>query len=173
MANRAGKYKLSKKESALSLVDGGTVTGNLTLGADTQLQITSPVSGSATAMTISKATHAGRTVMLPQNVAAGVVHVMPAPEVGVHYHFVRVGTAVANEDISFASDAASAFFEGAIGFHDDAGGSDLGTVYCDGTTEDLIDLKVPGAVDLHFVGKSSTVYYVYGNVSSATIFTCT
>ena len=29
MANRVGKYKLSKKESALSLADGGTVAGNM------------------------------------------------------------------------------------------------------------------------------------------------
>jgi len=29
MANRVGKYKLSKKESTLSLADGGTVAGNI------------------------------------------------------------------------------------------------------------------------------------------------
>ena len=30
MAQRIGKYKLSKKESELSIIDGGTVTGALT-----------------------------------------------------------------------------------------------------------------------------------------------
>ena len=34
MANRVGKYKLSKKESALSLADGGTVTGDLVVTGD-------------------------------------------------------------------------------------------------------------------------------------------
>ena len=171
MAKRVGKYKITKRESALNLTDGGNVTGDINFTSDAQVQIINPVSGSATAITVSKATHAGRTTMLPQNISAGVVHVMPAPEVGVHYHFVRVGTAVSNEDISFASDAASAFYEGAIGFLD-YGGSAQATVYCNGTSEDLIDLKAPGTVDLHFVGKSSTVYYVYGSVNSATILTC-
>ena len=31
MATRVGKYKITKRESALNLTDGGTVTGNLTL----------------------------------------------------------------------------------------------------------------------------------------------
>jgi hypothetical protein len=31
MASRVGKYKLSKKESALSLEDGGTIAGALTV----------------------------------------------------------------------------------------------------------------------------------------------
>ena len=31
MATRVGKYKISKRESALNLTDGGTVTGNLTI----------------------------------------------------------------------------------------------------------------------------------------------
>ena len=31
MANRVGKYKLSKKESELSLADGGTVAGNINI----------------------------------------------------------------------------------------------------------------------------------------------
>ena len=29
MANRVGKYKVSKKDSELSIADGGTVTGDL------------------------------------------------------------------------------------------------------------------------------------------------
>ena len=34
MANRVGKYKLSKKESALSLADGGTISGDVTITGD-------------------------------------------------------------------------------------------------------------------------------------------
>ena len=32
MSKRIGKYKISKKESAVSLIDGGTATGNVLLG---------------------------------------------------------------------------------------------------------------------------------------------
>ena len=31
MAKRVGKYKITKRESALNLTDGGTVSGNLTV----------------------------------------------------------------------------------------------------------------------------------------------
>ena len=33
MAKRIGKYKVSKKESALSALDGGSITGNLFVNA--------------------------------------------------------------------------------------------------------------------------------------------
>ena len=33
MANRVGKYKISERESALNLTDGGTIQGNITIGA--------------------------------------------------------------------------------------------------------------------------------------------
>ena len=32
MAKRIGKYKITKRESELSLADGGTINGNVTLG---------------------------------------------------------------------------------------------------------------------------------------------
>jgi hypothetical protein len=37
MANRVGKYKISKRESALNLTDGGTVQGDLTVDGATTL----------------------------------------------------------------------------------------------------------------------------------------
>ena len=37
MANRIGKYKLSKKESALSTADGGDIKGNLSVTGNTTL----------------------------------------------------------------------------------------------------------------------------------------
>ena len=37
MATRVGKYKITKRESALNLTDGGTVTGNLTVTGDVTL----------------------------------------------------------------------------------------------------------------------------------------
>ena len=33
MAKRIGKYKISKKESALSILDGGTITGTVNMSA--------------------------------------------------------------------------------------------------------------------------------------------
>ena len=37
MASRVGKYKLSKRDSALSLADGGTVNGNLNIAGNVDI----------------------------------------------------------------------------------------------------------------------------------------
>tara|TARA_Y100000310_G_C20613912_1_gene779544 strand:- start:43 stop:576 length:534 start_codon:yes stop_codon:yes gene_type:complete len=144
---------------------------NNTFIANTAVQVVNPVSGSASAITVTKATHAGRTTMIPQSAGSGIVHVMPTPVEGVKYHFVYVGGDVANEDISFDL-TENGTFEGAITFLDN-GGSGLATVYCTKTNNDVIDLKVPNAFDLTFIGKDTSTYYVYGNVTSATTLTCT
>ena len=49
MSKRIGKYKVSKKESELSLGDGGTITGALTVtGADITFSDFSDQAGAAT-----------------------------------------------------------------------------------------------------------------------------
>ena len=69
MANRIGKYKLSKKEAALSLADGGEIKGSLTGLSDSQFTIVNPVSGSDADISVTKATHGGRVTFVP-NVSA-------------------------------------------------------------------------------------------------------
>jgi hypothetical protein len=49
MATRVGKYKMSKRDSALSLEDGGTIAGSLTVtGADIKFSGFSLQAGAAT-----------------------------------------------------------------------------------------------------------------------------
>ena len=45
MASRIGKYKVSKKESAISLVDGGNVSGTLTIDPKSTIELASSVTG--------------------------------------------------------------------------------------------------------------------------------
>ena len=47
MAQRIGKYKVSKRESALSLADGGTVAGNLDVTGTVTLSGLSEGSGAS------------------------------------------------------------------------------------------------------------------------------
>ena len=61
MANRVGKYKLSKKDSALSLVDGGTASGRIS------------TSGPAASVAFSGGSAAGTGTALKDN--AGVITV--------------------------------------------------------------------------------------------------
>ena len=47
MAKRIGKYKVDQKESTLSIADGGTVTGNLSVTGDVTLSGLGTIKGSS------------------------------------------------------------------------------------------------------------------------------
>jgi hypothetical protein len=177
MAQRVGKYKLTKREQETSLVDGGTiagsanVTGTFEVSGDAKLRKNNVISGSSTAITVAEATHAGRTTIIPRGHTALVTHLMPAPTEGVKYHFVYVGDAVASEDIEFSADASGADFEGTIVHLHEGANDSVDVVYCK-PDEDVIDLKIPQAFELTFIGKDDTTYYVWGHSTSATVPTC-
>jgi len=64
------------------------------------------------------------------------------------------------------------FFHGAIAHHDSNQGSQTTSiVWGDGDSNDKIKLDVPEAFDVHFMGKSSTAWYVWGWMMSATVVT--
>ena len=46
MAQRVGKYKLTKREQETSLTDGGTINGTVNVTGDAQITNINPVSGS-------------------------------------------------------------------------------------------------------------------------------
>ena len=84
MANRAGKYKLSKKESALSLVDGGKVTGDVqiaaatTLGEAGSLKTISKTATSATIAVTKDADYAVPAISQPAGTIIKDVILIPA-----------------------------------------------------------------------------------------------
>jgi len=170
MAKRIGKYKVSKKESALSLADGGTVTGNLVVGADAQLQITNPVSGSTSAATtITKATHGGRITYLGATEGSDLTHLLPTPEVGLTFEFVYSGDGASGNDHIF--DGQESEFLGNI-IHNDSNADDV-AVNCNGTDEDVLNFQVPTAFTVKFVGISTSLWLVSGHAVGNTPPTCT
>ena len=66
MAKRIGKYKISKRESELSLRDGGTVDGSLNLNAAAVPSFSNAIEVDAATLTLAYATHAGRPVIQKQ-----------------------------------------------------------------------------------------------------------
>ena len=82
MAKRVGKYKITKRESALNLTDGGTVDGALTVTGATSLSCTVTLSslgttdpgvsgrlfttGSVTGTTLAAVTGSARFVLASQ-----------------------------------------------------------------------------------------------------------
>ena len=69
MAKRIGKYKVSKKESALSLADGGTITGDVNLINDSHLAST----GTVPTLTVTTAGDGTCTISAESTDVAGTV----------------------------------------------------------------------------------------------------
>ena len=66
MAKRIGKYKVSKKDSALSVLDGGVVNGAVTLNQPAVCSYSNAIEVDAATLTIAYATHMGRPVIQKQ-----------------------------------------------------------------------------------------------------------
>ena len=110
MATRIGKYKVSKKESAISLIDGGNAEGAITgvynkvqnINADTNL--TEQDCGFITLGTSVGGTQAEST---------GFNVNLPTPKAGLYYHFTLRPAAIANNSnaaitVTATSDGSSA-----------------------------------------------------------------
>ena len=132
---------------------------------------TAPVSGSGTAITVTEATHHGKTTYLPNTDEATATHVLPAPSAGAHYHFVYAGGAVDANNHAFDI-TENGTFDGNITFLHEGANDSVDVVRCDADNNDLLTAVTPAAMDLHFHGVSSTVYLVYGTVTSAATPTC-
>ena len=126
-----------------------------------------------TAAETLSAADAGKLIVIP-NVGQDSVYSLPSPEVGLHLHVVGFGALAADgHDVSFHVGTLNTdFFHGAIVHHDtDLTGQTTAIVWGDGDSNDKIKLDLPEAFDVHFMGKSSTAWYVWGWMMSATVVT--
>ena len=157
---------------------GNTVhQGTVEVDGDTQIKTINPVSGSADStgggagdFSVTEATHAGRTTALP-NPATNTVITMPAPVEGVQYHFIYVSDTVAAHNFAFDL-AETGTYEGNITHLDTSADENAVVVNCGKANNDLLTAVTPLAMDLHFVGKDTSSYYVWGSISGGTIPTC-
>ena len=121
MAKRIGKYKITKRESELNLIDGGKVQGNLSVTGTTAvtgaatLSSTLGVTGKATlsgghlktvklnggATVTLTAADSGATCVFDTAGASGFV--LPAPELGMYFTFISAITATADHFIQAAT----------------------------------------------------------------------
>jgi len=96
MAKRIGKYKISKKESEISLRDGGVVDGALTVIGETNLEKIKVGDAHSNGDTITGA-ESGTTFLESTN---GATVTLPATVKGYNYTFVWAGSAGQTFNIS-------------------------------------------------------------------------
>ena len=126
-----------------------------------------------TATETLSAADAGKIIVIP-NVGQDSVYSLPAPEVGLHLNVVGFGALAADgHDVSFHTGTLNTdYFHGAIAHHDSNQGTQTTSiVWADGDSNDKIKLDVPEAFDVHFMGKSSVSWYVWGWMTSGTVVT--
>ena len=163
-------YNLGNKDrvAADSVLQSG---GNFSL--NTAVQYTTPVLQTDAAETLTVAANAGRTTIIP-NVSADRIYTLPQVAEGLYLHLVGFGALAADgHDVSIITDTAGTeFFQGAVAHHDtDQTGQTTSIVWGNGSSNDTIKLDVVEGFDLHFLGKSSTVWYLWGWSAGVTVIT--
>ena len=160
------RYFDDMADSMVSLTDSQTLT------ADTSIQATTYVSGINADYSASVATNGGRVTWIP-NVSADRSYSLPSPTVGARLRFVGAG-ALAADGHSFilkTQDDAE-FFHGALVHHDtNQTGQTTSVVWGDGAADDTITVALPQAFDINLLGKSTSVWYVWGWTASNTVVT--
>ena len=137
----------------------------------TQLKMLDVKTQSDTAAESLSAEDAGKLIVIP-NVGQDSVYSLPAPDVGLHFHIIGFGALAADgHDVSFHTNTLNTdFFHGAVVHHDtNQTGQTTSVVYGDGDSNDKIKLDTPQFLDINFLGKSSTSWYVWGHSASDTI----
>ena len=156
MAKRIGKYKVSKRESEISLRDGGDIGGTATFsGGIKSLFVKGTATVSVTAAQSGKNFIVGP---LAAGLAADTVFTLPSAADGLFYRFTYVGGAADAQDFQLNTGSDTNFFIGGITqldptddtenepvvYHPDLGSNSIinfltpnsGTwaeIYCDGT----------------------------------------
>jgi len=140
-----------------------TFTGPVISNAGFQV---SPVALADGNITITKATHGGRINLVPDG-GQDNTYTLPAPEAGVAYRFVYAGGAADATDAIIITPGNTNFYVGGLTFLD-TDGNEVSSVFSDGNSNSSIQLNVPSGFDVTIIGKDSTNYQIFGNVTSTT-----
>ncbi len=139
-----------------------TFTGPVISNAGFQV---SPVVLADGDITITKATHGGRINLVPDG-GQDNTYTLPAPEAGVAYRFVYAGGAADATDAIIVTPGNTNFYVGGVTFLDSD--NEVSSVFSDGNSNSSIQINVPAGFDITIIGKDSTNYQIFGNVTSAT-----
>ena len=144
-----------------------TISKNATTGAITEVSTfgDGPVSLSDGDVTLTNATHSGRILLVPDG-SQDNTYTLPAPIAGSVFRFVYAGGAADATDAIIVTPGNTNFFIGGVTFLDSD--NEVSSVFSDGNSNSKIQINVPAGFDITIVGKDTTNYQIFGNVTSAT-----
>tara|TARA_Y100000004_G_scaffold148075_1_gene169464 strand:- start:227 stop:733 length:507 start_codon:yes stop_codon:yes gene_type:complete len=136
----------------------GTITEVVTFGG-------APVTLDDADQTLNNATHSGRVLLVPDGTQDNT-YTLPAPIAGSVFKFVYAGGAADATDAIIVTPGNTNFFIGGVTFLDSD--NEISSVFSDGNSNSKIQINVPAGFEVTIVGKDSTNYQIFGNVTSAT-----
>ena len=152
-----------RSESTIKTVSKNSTTGTIT-------EITTfgdgPVSLSDGDVTLDNATHSGRILLVPDGTQDNT-YTLPAPVAGSVFKFVYAGGAADGTDAIILTPGNTNFFIGGVTFLD-TDGNEVSSVFSDGNSNSKIQMNVPAGFEVTIVGKDTTNYQIFGNVTSTT-----
>ena len=130
-------------------------------------------------LTVTEALHAG-SVIMQTDVSADRTYTLPTPSEGVVYRLLGQGSGSAADghDVILQLGTNSHNFDGMITWlntiqndnsDDTADNTFVTGVWGDGSTHDKLQINVPAGYDITLIGKNTTIFYITGNVTSATV----
>ena len=145
-----------------------TISKNTSTGAITEVTTfgDGPVSLADADVTLTNATHSGRVLLVPDG-GQDNTYTLPAPIAGSVFRFVYAGGAADATDAIIVTPGNSNFYIGGVTFLDQDG-NEVSAVFSDGNSNSKIQINVPQGFDVTIVGKDTTNYQIFGNVTSAT-----
>jgi hypothetical protein len=145
-----------------------TVSVDSTSGAVTILSNTglAPVALPNENVTLTNAANSGVTNIVA-DVSADRTYTLPTPVAGSGFTFIYGGGAADGHDAIFTTGSDLLYFVGGVVFTD-TDDSSVAMVYSDGNSNSKLQVNVPAAMNITFLGTSATTYQVFGTVVSAT-----
>ena len=145
-----------------------TISKNTSTGAITEVTTfgDGPVSLADADVTLTNATHSGRVLLVPDG-GQDNTYTLPAPIAGSVFRFVYAGGAADATDAIIVTPGNSNFYVGGVTFLDQDG-NEVSAVFSDGNSNSKIQINVPQGFDVTIVGKDTTNYQIFGNVTSTT-----
>jgi|TARA_R110001592_G_C12968188_1_gene733010 hypothetical protein len=151
-----------RSESTLKTVSKNATTGTIT---EVTTLGDAPVSLADADVTLTNATHSGRILLVPDG-GQDNTYTLPAPIAGSVFRFVYAGGAADATDAIIVTPGNTNFYVGGVTFLDSD--NEVSSVFSDGNSNSSIQINVPAGFDITIIGKDSTNYQIFGNVTSAT-----
>ncbi len=151
-----------RSESTLKTVSKNATTGTIT---EVTTLGDAPVSLADADVTLTNATHSGRILLVPDG-GQDNTYTLPAPIAGSVFRFVYAGGAADATDAIIVTPGNTNFYVGGVTFLDSD--NEVSSVFSDGDSNSSIQINVPAGFDITIIGKDSTNYQIFGNVTSAT-----